>query len=471
MRPVYCGVEQEFQTYVKKEDTEAEKNEEFCEESVLFGYIFRKQLKKYTRKHFKKSRTAIRTRVGSSIYEDSGEAEICTPPVRIRKGFVNDFGETLKAARDEFAEFMEGSDVRLAGYSTHVNVSSHPVKHLPSEEALSLSAIPLGLFMLTPNTQRISWSTDRGNQHDERVEIQGDYIPSVEQTQAAVLLASAIVLGRDFIKTKVLVPSEYSFQFGGNDIYGLYRVDNPFFKQIRSDRTLERHGRNAKVMLEDGRTITAQECLEMVVCELSPVIYAIANVNEHKILRKFVEGKEELEIDKIDHYNSIADDYSRVDFSYKYSDTLTFDPTELHCDYNMRTLPAMARLYGCLAQKRLSITPDGNTGRRIKTKKMGWNYQRFLAGGAVCGFDSVESIDFTSWAIESQAHEREVLNSIGSAIFWLNTMPPEYILNFSHKDFTPSNIAEQTISELMRHDSEAYKITPAIREKIIQCFR
>src|SRR3989344_9411125 len=115
-KPVYVGIEQEFQLMDTKsgEHLEATDHWDTLENSVGQRH----------HKVFHISGTAVRTRYGNGRYCDEEDLEVCTPPVRVQRGFTRSAAGLLYLARKELVEFVSPDENNaLIGYSTHWNLT------------------------------------------------------------------------------------------------------------------------------------------------------------------------------------------------------------------------------------------------------------------------------------------------------------------------------------------------------------
>jgi hypothetical protein len=147
--------------------------------------------------------TSYHLPTGGAVYFDTGVIEIATPVIEIERGCAARAGRSLWEAilfvRRELDEWERrtGDDVRLAGFSTHYNISFE----LPAAEqgahktveklALLLSYIlPAPVMMLAANRR----STGIGvRPRGDRIEITADFTPSSSLMIATGTLITGIV--------------------------------------------------------------------------------------------------------------------------------------------------------------------------------------------------------------------------------------------------------------------------------------
>lgn len=145
--------------------------------------------------------TSYHLPTGGAVYFDTGVIEVATPVIEIERGAAARAGRSLWEAilylRQQLDgwERRSGHDVRLAGFSTHYNVSfelPRPAQgsHRTVQKlALLLSYILPAPVMLLATNRR---STGVGvRPRGERIEVTGDFTPS-----AALMIATAtLILG------------------------------------------------------------------------------------------------------------------------------------------------------------------------------------------------------------------------------------------------------------------------------------
>ncbi|MCF7872460.1 hypothetical protein K9L97_05495 [Candidatus Woesearchaeota archaeon] len=274
---IYVGIENEFIPYNRLN---------FKHNNLTADFV--PLAKKHNQPTYYKGGHTIRTHLGHGIYIDGAEPEICTAPVRIRKGFVKEFGDTLHNARKNLLDILEIDKISIIGYSSHWNIS------MPSdfEEYLpKYISTPLALFSLTP----ISYASNFRTKSDpsNRVEYLGDYIESVEQNEAFMLLYSSAVLNSEKIvrNFKLAKPETITTE---------QVIKNPL-----------KDGRYSQIKVFDRekqqyKTIKAQEYLEELYDFLEQDIKQIANPSEISNLEAYITGKKVLEIDLLKKYAHLS---------------------------------------------------------------------------------------------------------------------------------------------------------------------
>ncbi len=450
VRPVYFGIEQEYCTLRPVHhhflDLLGEKYWRSIDFDTVMGHVDDPE---HNSKYYRKSDTARRTKTGSGFYCDCETAEICTPPVRIDVSrFTNDLETVIKASRNELAEYLKGNDIRLFGYSTHLNISSHIIRNLQSKRAIQETAVPLGMFLMTPNTRRYTWSTLRSHDnHSDRAEIQGDYIHSIDQLKSAAIILTALTARFTNIKTKVDIEAysefndseEYSPDF---DHFGIWRTEeNPFFSILKSSS-----GRNTEVPLVTGEIITAQECLERVLYEVRKGINMFPR-NDRVTLDGFVKGNTELEIDKTEFYQKVGEKIDEEGFPIdEFPEELTLSTSDLK--HKFGELPLLAQFYGNLVKGRLGVNPHKTTGKQISLIDMNWNEISFESrqNGSEQFFTirHVENLDYLAYLMSKLDNERDVLKLTEKLLPWLEYLPVSQIYNmmspyYQHEAMTPSD--------------------------------
>jgi hypothetical protein len=273
--PIYVGIENEHQFFVKKKP-------------VSFQDECRKLYREYCKTHpaIKSYDYGIMTKHGI-IYADSQEAEICTSPVMVAKGFATEITNLLLHLRSDLhATIGVGQDNALIGYSAHWNISES-ITSVPPSEFMPGLAIPFSLFALSPLSSGIRLREER----EGRFELMGEYIHDRDQVTAFFLLYASSLLAYEAESDNL--PFEVA--------YG----DTKF-------RNLVAEGRSSPVDVrkkgEHGcSTISAQEYLEQYYALIKPHATMLGTKRELRLLDDFVSGKKELLIDKQEFYAGLRE--------------------------------------------------------------------------------------------------------------------------------------------------------------------
>jgi hypothetical protein len=228
----------------------------------------------------------IWTASGTLLYADGEEPEACTPPIRIRKGFVKEIVDAVRVARREVSDILREGD-RLIGYSMHYNlsnVSDHEDLATVYREMMRAYAIPLSLFAINPLSMGVALR-DKTDRH----EFLGDHVPDEEQIGAFALLYAGFMLNHEkhaqelpFHIQRTRRPDEDE-----NDAYIKNRV---------------KKGRKSMVRTREGNEVAAQEYLEQYYALFREDIAELATSSDIALLEDFVYGRRELDIDRKEFY-------------------------------------------------------------------------------------------------------------------------------------------------------------------------
>ena len=197
------GMEAEFSVFVDNEQVKPE--DVFHDPRTFLG-----------RNLMHRRGTSYHLPTGGAVYFDTGVIEVATPVIEIEKGCAARAGRSLwegiRAVREGLDEWerRRKHDVRLAGFSTHYNISFE----LPHEErgtsrtveklALLLAYIlPMPVMLLAANRK----STGIGvRPRGDRIEITADFTPDAALMIATGTLITGIV--RDVMTWKSFELSE-----------------------------------------------------------------------------------------------------------------------------------------------------------------------------------------------------------------------------------------------------------------------
>ncbi len=343
-RPLFVGVEQEFQLM------RGNKYQQFSD-------WWEQRERAYRFPLFHKSWTSVRTHVGSAMYADGLEPEICTPPIRVEKGFVKQAADALYLSRKVLVDFIRSeSDLDVIGYSTHWNCSDRAdFSDSQRRRMMSALGVPFSMFTLNP----LSVGTNlRGK--PQRLELLGDYLDNEDQVRAFLLLYAGCVVGYQHLEQR---DNAERFPLSLNRQRYLPYDDN----RAKIDN-LVRDGRTSQITVELGngmqKEITAQTYLEIVYRYLKSSIAEIATADDISNLEDFISGRKKLEIDKIEKYGFTSfykGDQQTLGLKYHPSFCLRRD------DYvEEREVPTvLARFLGSMA--------DGKILGRFQIRSMEWN--------------------------------------------------------------------------------------------------
>ncbi len=277
-KPLYVGIENELRLW---EENHLTKNDDGSSiyDSCWFKNRMPELLRTYDHSILRKSETSIRTRVGSALYCDGDDPEVCTPPVRVQKGFTRDVADLLYLARKELVDLV-GAKHFLMGYSAHYNLTNPTPFITDKSKQMSAFAAPYSLLVLTPLSQGINMRLKDGS---ERLELLGDYIEDFDQIRAFLLFYAATTLER-YHPIKII-------------------------EEVNSGRTryhnLVRKGRDAQIEVEiagQRKRITAQDYLEIFARYFKETIHHIGDEEEVRNLDDFISGRKKLEVDKQAEY-------------------------------------------------------------------------------------------------------------------------------------------------------------------------
>jgi hypothetical protein len=192
---------------------------------------------------------------GGAIYFDTGVIEVATPVIEIERGCAARAGrslwESILFVREELDawERLHGREVRLAGFSTHYNVSFDlaPEERRPGRSVGELAVLltyilPVPVMLLAANRRSTGIGVrPRGN----RVEVTADFTPDASLMIATATLVVAVVRevmtwptyrlselrGRDIPVMREFRPVPHSTRKGWTMRYDTFHV-NPFQSDI-----------------------------------------------------------------------------------------------------------------------------------------------------------------------------------------------------------------------------------------------
>ena len=229
------------------------------------------------------SRTSIRSPTGNAYYVDGGELEICTPPIRINKGFASRLTDQLVMGRNHL--IRSTPDYQHTGFSMHWNLSrDHYDGNMNDSDFQRDIAIPFTLFGVTPLSTGFNM-----RRKGERVELLGDSIKSPDQINATALILGASLLA---LEEGTSPFSLYTIQGGRNSIF----EDG-------------RYSSSAVYMTVDGqnqqKNIKLDQLLKLYYQWLKPTIELLGTKEEVNNLNSFVMGGKQLEMDQFRYFSAI----------------------------------------------------------------------------------------------------------------------------------------------------------------------
>ncbi len=283
--PVYVGIENEFQLMREERGR------------IAFHHVWDDLEKQYRHSSYRLYPTSVRTRYGNGRYCDEQDPEVCTPPVRVQKGFTRAAADLLYLARKDLLEFCSSDPtLSLIGYSTHWNVSDTCRDQtggsyiLPGDFMRALS-VPLSLFTLTPLSCGINLRT-KGGDYDARLELLGDYIEGEDQSRALLLLyaATSMNIRRNMERLPFLLSNKFSDDARKPNLVSFGRETAVLVEQ--------QIPRNTFIDSRKEILISAQDYLEQYYRFFKQAVAQIGDEEEVRNLEDFIYGRKELEIDR-----------------------------------------------------------------------------------------------------------------------------------------------------------------------------
>jgi len=299
----YIGVEQEFISFSQEEKPR----------QLPFEWF--KQIKSNEPNYYEKGNTAIRTTTGHAIYKDGNEIEVCTPPVRLNKGFATRLSDLIMIGREKIVRAVPLQ--HHTGYSMHWNNSWGDTPH---DEACSSNgntgrfyrgfAIPFNLFGITPVSTGFNMRAKDDNGSGLRMEFLGDYLSGEQQINALALLFGA-----------------YSYAFdsasGVVPIYPCNPLERKFEPGQQRKNMLEngRYSQLTIAMPEEGapknfRIMQAQKYIELFYQWLAPAVRLLGTKQEIDNLESFVFGNQPLEFDRFKFFANLLDNNGKTNGIY-----------------------------------------------------------------------------------------------------------------------------------------------------------
>ncbi|MDO8516815.1 MAG: hypothetical protein Q7S33_01700, partial [Nanoarchaeota archaeon] len=238
---------------------------------------------------------------GNGFYVDGAEIEILTPPILINKGFATRLTDSLMIGRDRVVKSIP--ELKHTGYSMHWNLSSTKYK-INSFQFENAIAIPFNLFGLTPISVGCAMrgkgeSNHRRGRGPERYELLGDSINNEEQINALGLILgsySQLINLLDNDETKNLSAIENTNFF----------IESDFARYFSNDLLLKNEGRYKTIKTKYG-PMQLQQYMELFYKWIEPFVSALGTKKEVQNLEDFIEGRKQLEFDKIKYYNCLED--------------------------------------------------------------------------------------------------------------------------------------------------------------------
>ncbi len=284
----YIGVEQEFVSF---EPTD-------LSESVDVRDYF-SALKKWEGGYFAKSEGAIRTKSGHAVYTDGCELEVCTPPVRINKGFASRLTDLVITGREKAVHALPS--LIHTGLSMHWNLSRNTSENAFYEGM----ALPFHLFGLTPISGALNMR-GKMNQIDGegRVEFLGDALSNEDQIKATALLLGAYTYAFDAAEGRL------PLSLPGSDF--VVGIKTPVFLQDGRYSNV-----NADIQdIANSRQLSAQHYLELFYQWLEPYAKRVGSKKEIDNLSQFVFGNKKLEFDQFKFFTYLHNSHGKRNGTY-----------------------------------------------------------------------------------------------------------------------------------------------------------
>jgi hypothetical protein len=272
----YIGVEQEFVSF----------NSGIGPKSCLDYTRYFEKIREMEGNYFAKSSTAIRTKTGHAVYVDGRELEVCTPPVRLNKGFASRLTDLVILGREKIVRATP--DLAHTGLSMHWNISQ-PTRSNNQNQFYRGFALPFLLFGATPISGGINMRAKR--EGSNRYEFLGDYLSIEEQINALALLMGSYSYAVQ--NTDSILPISLSDKtvISVGDRLPLFCPDGRFSKVFSTFPT-----RN------EPEKITAQKYLELFYEWVSPFAKNLGSKREVENLKAFVLGNKKLEFDYFSYF-------------------------------------------------------------------------------------------------------------------------------------------------------------------------
>jgi hypothetical protein len=361
MNPVFMGIENEFKLYEGGGP-------------VSFEHAWPAFEQRYRGRSFHLGHTAIRTSQGTALYCDDREPEVCTPPIRIARGFVSDIKSSLYVARRELVKFVSDPTFELMGYSMHFNVSAHSIPSYPSR-MMKQFGVPLSLLSLHSSSRGIGV---RDKTDEDRWEFLTEHIPSEDQAGAFALFLAATILSYKQVSHKL--PFEAVFDPDMNYYENL--VDGGRASSIPISRKNKQS------------SITAQEYLETCYGLLKGTIAQLGTKSDVQMLESYIYGREQLSIEQpISVLDVSRNAYAR----------------------RKRATDPIGKLFGLLVQE---------NRRGLKLDSLHWDSGRFRKDGREYWLGNLEWVEMAAHYIEKSQNPLGDLCSIVPALHRLNDRFP-----------------------------------------------
>lgn len=288
--PIYLGIENEFQVHHKRKLVDFEK-------------YFDELLREYQFPFFNKGPTAIRTRVGSAIYQDIEVAEVCTPPLQLQMGVATKVVDLLYLARKELVKFISPKrNLNLIGYSMHYNITD--CNQTKKDEALKALAIPYQLFCMNPSSKTLRF---RNSKNGKCLEMTSDYLYEEDQIMAFLNLFIGTIHRVGEKKNELpFIPDSSAVTSGWDE----WLCDNKIIKgrnsMINVEPKKEKRSLIGRIFIKEDKNqkkISAQEYLEEYYRLFYDEIARFATHSEISNLESFIYGRRPLEADKSRKYS------------------------------------------------------------------------------------------------------------------------------------------------------------------------
>jgi len=378
--PVYVGIENEFQLM------------EDGREINFTSRIWEKLIQGYDFHYFKVDSSAMRNRVGNSIYVDIDEPEVATHPVRIEPGFVQKAADSLYLARKELVEFVSPDNLRLIGYSMHWNISDvvgNNKDYDPLVDKLMMAMfIPYSLFALNPLSCGINMRIKDDDDNTRRLELLGDHVEDEDQIKAFLLFYAASVVN---LNANVGMLPMYPIRESIDGYVYNNHVKNGRTQRLRINANLK-NGKGS-----NWRVITMQDYLEIYFEFFRRGIEELGTPEEVKNLEDFVYGRKKLEVDKREKYEFIKPLKRKDDLKLDFDPSICVDPANYSEDREIPT--PMGRFLGRIANTHYkglyAFDPKKPLSKKIKhIETMSWSYLTFDYDTPPKSINGIGNIDF-----------------------------------------------------------------------------
>ncbi|HUI89433.1 MAG TPA: hypothetical protein VLX61_11990 [Anaerolineales bacterium] len=225
---------------------------------------------------------AYRLPCGASLTCDEREAELALPPTLLTGGFSLAVETRANEAYALLKQVLPAG-IRIEGYSTHISISIDPTRR--EQVALLLACTFAPALMLLTDRQTSPGLLVRPR--PKRIELGGEYV-----TGRRLRAALAVAVGSVRACLSGKNPPRLALQLAlDHSRYGWYVDRRAFGPDLYSE------GRQARLRLADGGTITAQEQLEASWEIARETITGLADETDLEPADKMIAGVEPLPIE------------------------------------------------------------------------------------------------------------------------------------------------------------------------------